>query len=92
MFFFFIANYDNFIAMLESLGHPPSVITLSETWPTRSDYKCANIDGHKAAHTIRLSGPSGGISVFHKPTLNAQVLDDVSINSECIESVSIEYA
>ena len=88
----FFTNYDHFVAMLESLEYVPSVITLSETWLTRSDFNFANIDGYEAAHTLRLTGKSGGISVFYKPTLNAQVLDDFSISNECIESVSIKYS
>ena len=62
--------------MLDSLECVPSVITLSETWLTRSDFNFAKIDGYKAAPTLRLTGRSVGILVFYKPTLNAQVLAD----------------
>ena len=70
--------------MLESLEYVPSVIPLSETWLNWSDYNFANIDSYEAAHTLRLTGHSGGISVLCKPTMNAQILDDFSISNSLL--------
>ena len=78
--------------MLESLEYVPSVITLSETWLTQSDFYFANTDRYEAAHTFSLADCSGDISVFYKPTLIGQVIEDFSVSNECIESGTIKYS
>lgn len=82
----FNANGDAFLSLFGSLATPPDCIVLTETWLTDDNKNICNIDGYISYHTVRQKGRSGGVSVFCDSLFTSDVITELCISNETIES------
>ena len=68
----FIANSEDFLAVLTSLSAPPKIIILTETWLSHDDRNMCSIEGYNCHHTIRDGGRGGGF------------VQAIGLNTECV--------
>ena len=87
----FLKNH--FLKYGQSLNNKFSIICLTETWVNDSKIKQSSLfqlEGYIAVHQIRKSRKGGGIIIFIQNSLLCKLCNDLSINCEDIESLSIE--
>ena len=86
----FIKNGKLCISLLKSLYRLPDILILTETWLQPDDQEISNIEGYRAFHTIREGGRSGGVSIFCEMNLTVELISELTICNETIESCVIE--
>ena len=85
----FYKHIDQFTAMLTDLKYKPDIIVLTETWLTRSNKETASLDGYKVFHTVRSETRGGGVSLFCRSDLSFEVMGDISVCNNFVESVGV---
>ena len=86
-------NFEAFQDFYKSLNTKFSIICLTETWANDSDINhnsLFQLEGYIPVHQIRKSRQGGGIVIFIRDSLLYKLRNDLSINCEDIESLSIE--
>ena len=86
-------NFEAFQDFYKSLITKFSIICLKETWANDSDINHSSLfqlEGYIPAHQIRKSRQGGGIVMFIRDSLLYKLRNDLSINCEDIECLSIE--
>ena len=86
-------NFEAFREFYESLDINFSIICFSETWENDSNFdknSSFKIEGYNPIHQIRKNRKGGGIAIFIRNSLLYKIRDDLSINCDDIESLSIE--
>ena len=86
-------NFEAFQDFYKSLNTKFSIICLTETWANDSDINhnsLFQLEGYIPVHQIRKSRQGGGIVIFIRDSLLYKLRNDLSINCEGIESLSIE--
>ena len=86
-------NFEAFREFYESLDINFSIICFSETWANDSNFdknSLFQIEGYNPIHQIRKNRKGGGIAIFVRNSLLYKIRDDLSINCDDIESLSIE--
>ena len=86
-------NFEAFREFYESLDINFSIICFSETWANDSNFdknSSFQIEGYNPIHQIRKNRKGSGIAIFIRNSLLYKVRDDLSINCDDIESLSIE--
>ena len=86
-------NFEAFREFYESLDINFSIICFSETWANDSNFdknSLFQIEGYNPTHQIRKNRKGGGIAIFVRNSLLYKIRDDLSINCDDIESLSIE--
>ena len=86
-------NFKAFQDFCKSLNTRFSLICLTETWANDSDINqnsLFQLEGYIPVHQIRKSRQGGGIVIFIRDSLLYKLRNDLSINCEDIESLSIE--
>ena len=86
-------NFEDFQEIYKTLNLKFSVVCFSETWA--DDNKLENdcliqLPGYIVLHQIRKNRRGGGISIFVHESLSFKRRQDLGINSEAVESISIE--
>ena len=87
----FLKNH--FLKYEQSLNTKFSIICLTETWVNDSNISqnsLFQLEGYIPVHQIRKSRQGGGIVKFIRDSLLYKLRNDLSINCEDIESLSIE--
>ena len=86
-------NFETFQDFYKSLNTKFSIICLTETWANDSDINqnsLSQLEGYIPVHQIRKSRKGGGIVIFIRDSFLYKLRNDLSINCEDIESLSIE--
>ena len=83
------ANVDNMIAMFHSLNYQPDIIAISENWLTTSNKDSFNLNGYQSFHVVRTWGLHGGVSVFVRNNISANLISNYSYSNQDIEICSI---
>ena len=86
-------NFEDFQEIYKTLNLKFSIVCFSETWA--DDNKLENdcliqLPGYIVLHQIRKNRRGGGISIFVHESLSFKRRQDLGINSEAVESLSIE--
>lgn len=77
------SHHDLLIANLEAIEHKFSVIVLTETWLTESNYHLYEIEDYNSFHCIRDSKhrrPGGGVSIYVHHSLKVKTREDLKFN------------
>ena len=85
-------NFEDFKELYKTLNLKFSIVCFSETWA--DDDKLENdsliqLPGYNVLHQIRKNRRGGGISIFVHESLSFKRRQDLGINSEAVESLSI---
>ena len=86
-------NFEAFQDFYKSLNTKFSIICLTETWANDSNINhnsLFKLEGYIPVHQIRKSRQGGRIAIFIRDSLLYKLRNDLSINCEDIESLSIE--
>ena len=83
----FDANYDQFSCLMEQLKCTIDILILTETW--FKDRHQSAIEGYKGYHSVRSVGRGGGCSVYVRRELISNIVRNLTINENCIESVCV---
>ena len=86
-------NFEDFQDFYKSLNTKFSTICLTETWANDSDINhnsLFQLEGYIPVHQIRKSRQGEGIVIFIRDSLLYKLRNNLSINCEDIESLSIE--
>ena len=78
--------------LLNSIQHPFSVIGLSETWLSDTNYNCYGLNGYNHFHVTRNQRKGGGLSIFIQNELAGMQRDDMSYVSDVMEVLSVEIS
>ena len=84
----FHANGDKFVAFLQTLKIEPSFVVLTETWNKPDHLELYNISNFNGVHTCR--GRGGGVSVYLRSNFQFELLKDLSVCNESIESCTVK--
>jgi len=84
-------NLEQLIEYVTSLGFTFSVIGLSETWLQESTMDIYGIANYTATHQCRQGRRGGGVSLYVHNSIPYKERNDLLCNSDCIESVFIEF-
>ena len=85
----FHKHKDELMAMLSTMRIQPDILVLTETWLKRDDVVYADIAGFDAAHTVRDSRRSGGVSIYCRQKYKMKVYSNLSVCNTNIESCSV---
>ena len=83
-------NMESMVQYIEQLELRFNVIAVTETWLRESNYDLFNIDGYYQESNFRTKRTGGGVSLFIRKHLNSKYRVDVSVFTDCIESLFIE--
>lgn len=83
----FRRNFDEFVIYLNNLDCKFQVIVLTETWFSK-DF-VGHVSGYSAFHSYRNNRGGGGVSIFVSDTLTSHPIDNLQINCDHLESVSV---
>ena len=83
-------NMESMVQYIEQLELRFNVIAVTETWLRESNYDVFNIDGYYQESNFRTKRTGGGVSLFIRKHLNYKYRVDVSVFTDCIESLFIE--
>ena len=83
-------NFDLLKSMLNCLPKQPDIIAITETWLRDSTKHMYTMDGYTAFHLVRTNREHGGISVFVKDEIHANILDQYYFVNEHIELHSLK--
>ena len=84
------ANLTSFEICLQNLEFEFSVIGITETWLTDSNFDLYNINGFNFVETHRTGRSGGGVGIFLRNDILYQIRSDLTLNNECSESIFIE--
>ena len=88
-------NFEAFTEFYSKLNHIFSVICFSETWASEENINKSSpfqLKNYNVIHQVRNSLKGGGLCIFIHESLCYKLRKDLSINSEAIESLSIEIS
>ena len=88
-------NFEAFTEFYSKLNHIFSVIFFSETWASEENINknsTFQLKNYKMIHQIKNSRKGGGLCIFIHEALCYKLRKYLSINSEAIESLSIEIS
>ena len=86
----FHRNISSFLCFLESTNFSADILILTESWLTVDNVNCANIDGYRSYHTLRKTGRSGGVSIFCRNKFNVNIIENLCLANDHIESCSVK--
>ena len=78
-------NLDLLTSLLKCLPKPPDVLAVSETWLKESTKHLYSLEGYISHHLVRTTREQGGITIFVKHDLAAELLNDFSYINDNIE-------
>ena len=82
----FWSHYNQLLAFISSLIHPPEILVWTETWLRDSNTIIwGSLDGFTGFHTCRQVSRGGGVSIFVDGRHNACKIDDLCFIDETIE-------
>ena len=87
----FNRNIDMLLSILESMEYKPDILVLTETWLHSDNVQNVHINGYQSTHCVRSERQSGGVSIFFSNSVEAKVLDQVTVCNACIETCSIKF-
>ena len=85
-------NLDEFIGYLSNCEHSFDIIVLTETWAKNETQALCHIPGFNSTHNFRTEKQGGGVSIFVKDSINFDVIDNLNISSEYIESAAVSIS
>ena len=88
-------NFEAFTEFYSKLNYIFSVICFSETWASEENINknsTFQLKNYNVIHQVRNSRKGGGLCIFIHESLCYKLRKDLSINSEAIESLSIEIS
>ena len=85
----FNRNAEEFLSYLACCEHDFDVIVLTETWAKDETHDLCHIPGYLSAHNFRNNRKGGGVSIFVKDIYKIEVLDQVNISNETLESAGL---
>ena len=88
-------NFEGFSEFYSKLNHVFSVICFSETWASEENINknsTFQLKNYNVIHQVRNFRKGGGLCIFIHESLCYKLRKDLSINSEAIESLSIEIS
>ena len=88
-------NFEDFKELHKTLNLKFSMACFSETWADVNKLEndsLIQLPGYNVLHQIRKNRRSGGISIFVQESLSFKRRQDLGINSEAVESRSIEIS
>ena len=88
-------NFEAFTEFYSKLNHIFSVICFSETWASEENINknsTFQLKNYNVIHQVRNSRKGEGLCIFIHESLCYKLRKDLSINSEAIESLSIEIS
>ena len=85
-------DFESFKELCNLLSFKFSIVCLSETWSKEkvNENSLYQPEGYNSLHQNRKHKNGGGVALFVKDSCSFKKRDDLSINSEAIESLSIE--
>ena len=83
----FLANKETMFGIFDSLDSYPDILILTETWFTEVNIQ--NILGYKGFHTVRKNRRSGGVSVYVRNCISAEMKISSSFENENIEICTV---
>lgn len=81
-------NFDSLKSFLCALPNLPDVIALTETWLQEHTKHIYSIEGYTPFHLVRTDREHGGITVYTKNVINAEVLEQFCFINRNIEIFS----
>ena len=88
-------NFEAFTEFYSKLNHIFSVICFSETWASEENINKSStfqLKNYNVIHQGRILRKGGWLCIFNHESLCYKLRKDLSINSEAIESLSIEIS
>lgn len=81
-------NFDSLKSFLICLPKTPDIIALTETWLQEHTKHLYSIEGYDSYHLVRTNREHGGISIFTKCELKADIITQYSFINDNIEIFS----
>ena len=88
----FAKNFNLAELLLSSLHIEFTIIALTETWFNSHNYDLYGLLGYKMESKYRTSRPGGGVSLLIKQNICYSLRHDLSVFSDHVESLFIEFA
>ena len=88
-------NFESFKEFYSKINFKFSIVCFSETWVDDISFsKNSNfqLSGYQVLHQTRKNRKEGGVCVFVHENLNFKLREDLSINCDAIQSLSIEIS
>ena len=83
----FHKNYNQFEAMMETMGEVPEFCVITETWNSANNVDLCKMDGYTGhLHTFRDGRRGGGVSIFCTDKFNMNEITSLSFCKEDIET------
>ena len=79
------ANVDKMFAMMHALKSHPDVLAISEHWLTENNKDSFFIHGYKHFHIVRSRGIHGGVALFIRNNIQADLVSKFSYSNKDIE-------
>ena len=88
-------NFESFKEFYSKINFKFSIVCFSETWVDDISFsKNSNfqLSGYQVLHQTRKNRKGGGVYVFMHENLSFKLREDLSINCDAIQSLSIEIS
>ena len=76
-------------AMISALRLPPDIVAVSENWLKESNKDSFQLNGYNSFHMVRSARIRGGVSLFVRNNINADICDNFSYVSPEIEICTV---
>ena len=86
----FNKNGNEMISLIESLNHQPDILAISESFLDLNSIDNSLLNNYQGFHSVRSAGKRGGVSIFVKPNIDVDIIEEFSYVSEEIEICTVQ--